>query len=98
MSIPRVEALHASTLGWESATPTELLGVRTVHNGLIIPPSWVEVLHASTLGWGSATPTELLGMRSVHDGLLMLLSSAHCSLLKWMTKPLPLKKRSAKIL
>lgn len=28
----------------------------------------------------------------------LLLSSAHCSLLKWMTKPLPLKKRSAKIL
>ena len=28
--IPRVEALHASTLGYEIATPTELPGVRTI--------------------------------------------------------------------
>ena len=33
--IPRVEALHASTLGYEIATPTELPGVRTIHNGLL---------------------------------------------------------------
>ena len=29
--IPRVEALYASTLGYEIATPTELPGVRTIH-------------------------------------------------------------------
>ena len=34
--IPRVEALHASTLGYEIATPTELPGVRTVHDGISI--------------------------------------------------------------
>ena len=34
--IPRVEALHASTLGYEIATPTELPGVRTIHNGLLV--------------------------------------------------------------
>ena len=28
--IPRVEALYASTLGYEIATPTELPGVRTI--------------------------------------------------------------------
>ena len=28
--IPRVEALHASTLGYEIATPSELPGVRTI--------------------------------------------------------------------
>ena len=34
--IPRVEALHASTLGYEIATPTELPGVRTIqHRGPI---------------------------------------------------------------
>ena len=30
--IPRVEALHASTLGYEIATPTELPRVRPVHH------------------------------------------------------------------
>ena len=35
--IPRVEALHASTLGYEIATPTELPGVRTIqHRSLIL--------------------------------------------------------------
>ena len=32
MFLPRVEALHASTLGYEIATPTELPGVRPVHH------------------------------------------------------------------
>ena len=32
MFLPRVEALLASTLGYEIATPTELLGVRPVHH------------------------------------------------------------------
>ena len=36
-------------------------GVRTVHNGLIIPPSWVEALHASTLGWGSSNSYRVAG-------------------------------------
>ena len=35
--IPRVEALHASTLGYEIATPTELPGVRTIHHRSPIP-------------------------------------------------------------
>ena len=34
--IPRVEALRTSTLGYEIATPTELPGVRTIHNGPLI--------------------------------------------------------------
>ena len=34
--LPRVEALRPSTLGWENATPTELPGVRTVHDGIAI--------------------------------------------------------------
>ena len=40
MSVPRVEALRTSTLGYEIATPTELSGVRTIHNGLtiLLPP------------------------------------------------------------
>jgi len=35
--IPRVEALHASTLGYEIATPSELPGVRTIQHGSPIP-------------------------------------------------------------
>ena len=35
--IPRVEALYASTLGYEIATPTELPGVRTIHHRSPIP-------------------------------------------------------------
>ena len=35
--IPRVEALHASTLGYEIATPTELPGVRTIQHRSPIP-------------------------------------------------------------
>ena len=35
--IPRVEALHASTLGYEVATPTELPEVRTIQHGIPIP-------------------------------------------------------------
>ena len=36
MFLPRVEALRTSTLGYEIATPTELPGVRTIHNGPLI--------------------------------------------------------------
>ena len=36
MSVPRVEALCTSTLGYKIATPTELPGVRTIHDGLTI--------------------------------------------------------------
>ena len=53
--IPRVEALHASTLGYEIATPTELPGVRTIHNGLLVSLSWAYPLHASTLGYTLTT-------------------------------------------
>ena len=35
-SIPRVEALRTSTLGYEIATPTELPRVRTIHNEPLI--------------------------------------------------------------
>ena len=35
-SIPRVEALRTSTLGYEIATPTELPRVRTINDGLLI--------------------------------------------------------------
>ena len=37
--IPRVEALHASTLGYEIATPTELPGVRTIQQQAPSQPS-----------------------------------------------------------
>ena len=33
-----------------AATPTELPGVRTIHDGLLVSLSWVEALLASTLG------------------------------------------------
>ena len=36
MSVPRVEALCTSTLGYKIATPTELPGVRTINDGLTI--------------------------------------------------------------
>ena len=42
---PRVEALRTSTLGWGNATPTELPGVRTFHNGLTIHGRWVRTFH-----------------------------------------------------
>ena len=47
--------LHASTLGNEIATPTELPGVRTIHNGLLVSLSWAYPLHASTLGYTLTT-------------------------------------------
>ena len=53
--LPRVEALHASTLGYEIATPTELPGVRTIHNGLLVSLSWAYPLHASTLDYTLTT-------------------------------------------
>ena len=43
--LPRVEALHASTLGYEIATPTELPRVRTIHNWLTIHDAWVRTIH-----------------------------------------------------
>ena len=42
---PRVEALRTSTLGWGNATPTELPGVRTFHNGLTIQGRWEHTFH-----------------------------------------------------
>ena len=47
--LPRVEALHASTLGYEIATPTELPGVRTIqHRGPIPAFPKGKVLHATS--------------------------------------------------
>ena len=54
--IPRVEALRTSTLGCEIATPTELLGVRTVCAVLPISLTKVKQLRTSTLGYEIATP------------------------------------------
>ena len=71
--LPRVEALRTSTLGYEIATPTELPGVRTIHNGLLVSLPWAYPLHASTLGYEIATPTELSGVRTIHNGLLVSL-------------------------
>ena len=47
--------LHTSTLGYEFATPTELPGVRTIHNGLLVSLAWAYPLHASTLGYTLTT-------------------------------------------
>ena len=54
--IPRVEALYASTLGYEIATPTELPGVRTVCAVLPISLTKVKQLRTSTLGYVITTP------------------------------------------
>jgi len=36
--LPRVEALHASTLGYEIATPTELLLLADLNSSLMMRP------------------------------------------------------------
>ena len=50
--IPRVEVLRPSTLGWGTATPTELLlltGSLWVGYGLVIGINYVDVVG---VGWG----------------------------------------------
>ena len=60
--IPRVEALHASTLGYEIATPTELPRVRTIRYGLTTHAPSVHTIHSALIihdTWG----------RTIHYGL-----------------------------
>ena len=59
---PRVEALRTSTLGWGNATPTELPGVRTFHNGLTIHGRWVRTFHNGLTIHGH-------WVRTFHNGL-----------------------------
>ena len=60
--LPRVEALHASTLGYEIATPSELPRVRTIHNGLTIHDTWVRTIH-------NVLTTDDPRVRTIHNEL-----------------------------
>ena len=61
-SIPRVEALRTSTLGWGNATPTELPGVRTFFYGLTIHGRWEQTIHIGLTIHGR-------WVRTFHNGL-----------------------------
>ena len=56
--IPRVEALHASTLGYEIATPTELPGVRTI-------PLWTNYIFPLSAYHTPHTTHILPGVRTI---------------------------------
>ena len=61
--IPRVEALRTSTLGYEIATPTELPGVRTIHNGPLISlpsPCNINEWRTTTTAIPSTAPLHLI--------------------------------------
>ena len=60
--VPRVEALHASTLGWGNATPTELPGVRTINYGIT-----AHGRRACTVNNGITIHNPRL--RTIHNGL-----------------------------
>ena len=60
--LPRVEALHASTLGWGNATPTELPGVRTINYGIT-----AHGRRACTVNNGITIHNPRL--RTIHNGL-----------------------------
>ena len=56
--IPRVEALHASTLGYEIATPSELPGVRTI-------PPWTNYI-SPLATWYTPYSTHIFPLGTYH--------------------------------
>ena len=77
-SIPRVEALRTSTLGWGNATPTELPRVRTACYGLTIHYSRERTIHFGITIHYSRERTSHIGLtthgrweRTIYDALLI---------------------------
>ena len=77
-SIPRVEALRTSTLGWGNATPTELPRERTIHLGLTIHYSRERTIHLGITIHYSRERTSHIGPtthgrweRTIYDALLI---------------------------
>ena len=74
--VPRVEALHASTLGWGNATPTELPGARTINYGLTIHNQGVRTNRNGQTIHGPRVRANRNGLtihgprvRTIHNGL-----------------------------